>query len=122
MLKRIYIHNYRTFVNFEWRPPPVCVLVGPNGAGKSALFEVLCLVQDLVVHGKRLEDVGFPSTLTVWQKDNEQTIELEIELNGEQFLYRLGCQKENGSGTLTEQLQSGGDLLYRSGEGGVELF
>jgi predicted ATPase len=37
MLKRIYIHNYRTFVNFEWEPPPACVLVGANGVGKSAL-------------------------------------------------------------------------------------
>lgn len=122
MLKRIYIHNYRAFVNFEWRPPPVSVLVGSNGAGKSALFEVLCLVQDLVVHGKRLEDVGFPSTLTVWQKETEQSIELDIESDGEQFSYRLGCKKDNGSSTLNEQLSSDGNLIYRSGEGGVELF
>jgi predicted ATPase len=122
MLKRIYIHNYRAFVNFEWRPPPVCVLVGPNGAGKSAIFEVLCLLQDLVVHGKRLEDLGFPSTLTAWRKDTEQSIEVDIELDGEQFSYRLGCRKDNGSSSITEQLSSDGDLLYRSGDGGVEIF
>ena len=41
MLKRIYLHNFRSFVNFEWAPPPASVLVGDNGAGKSALIEVL---------------------------------------------------------------------------------
>jgi predicted ATPase len=122
MLKRIYIHNYRSFVNFEWQPPPICVLVGPNGAGKSALLEILCLLQDLVVHGKRLDEVGFPSTLTVWRKDEEQTVEIDIELAGERFSYRLRCRKENGSSSIAEQLSSDGSLLYRSGEGEVEIF
>jgi predicted ATPase len=40
MLRRIYVHNYRTFVSFEWRPPLACVLVGDNGSGKSALLDV----------------------------------------------------------------------------------
>jgi AAA15 family ATPase/GTPase len=39
MLRRLYIHNFRSFVNFEWRPPAVSGLVGSNGAGKSALME-----------------------------------------------------------------------------------
>ena len=122
MLKRIYIHNYRTFVNFEWRPPPVCVLVGPNGAGKSALMEVLCLLQDLIVFGKRLEDLGFPSTLTVWSEETEQTIEIDLSLGDEELRYRLTCRKDNGASSISEELLGNGDVLYRSGPQGVEIF
>jgi predicted ATPase len=122
MLKRIYIHNYRSFVNFEWRPPAACVLVGLNGAGKSALFEVLRVVQDLVVHGKRLEELDFPSTLTVWRGDVEQTIELDLETDGELYCYKLVCRKGSGAPTISEELTADGEPLYRSGPEGIELF
>jgi predicted ATPase len=87
MLKRIYVHNYRTFVNFEWRPPPACVLVGDNGSGKSALFDVLWLVRDMVVRGKRIDESGFPATRTAWLGEPCQVIELELEHGGEHFVY-----------------------------------
>jgi predicted ATPase len=122
MLKRIYIHNYRTFVNFEWRPPTACVLVGRNGVGKSALLEVFALVQDLVVEGKHVEDLGFPSTLTVWRNEFEQVLELDAETDGDDFHYRLVCRTKNGSNTINEELTSNGDVLYRSGRDGVEIF
>lgn len=122
MLKRIYIHNYRTFVNFEWRPPSACALVGRNGVGKSALMEVFALVQDLVVEGKHVEELGFPSTLTVWRNEFEQVLELDAEMDGDDFRYRLVCRTKNGTSTISEELVSSGDLLYRSGPEGVEIF
>lgn len=121
MLKRIYIHNYRTFVNFEWRPPAVCVLVGPNGAGKSALLEVLCLLQDLVVEGKRLDEVGFPSTLTTWRAEAAQTIEIDVSLDGDEFRYRLTLHKES-SVQISEELIANGRLLYKVGAEGIQIF
>lgn len=123
MLKRIYIHNYRTFMNFEWHPPAVCVLVGPNGVGKSALIEVLCSLQDLVVQGRRVEDLGFPSTMPVWaKKEVEQVVEVEAEVEGEEFHYRVAFRVENGASSISEVLSSNGDMLYRSGRDGVEIF
>lgn len=127
MLKRIYIHNYRTFVNFEWYPPSACVLVGPNGVGKSALMEVLCLLQDLVAEGKRIEDLGFPSTLPAWldkteQARAEQVIEVDVESERETFRYRVSCRSENGASSISEELSSQGSILYRSGSSGVEIF
>lgn len=122
MLKRIYIHNYRTFVNFEWRPPTACALVGPNGVGKSALMEILALVQDLVVEGKHVEELGFPSTLTVWRNEIEQVLEIDVETDGDDFHYRLVCRTKNGASTINEELTGNGDLLYRSGQEGVEIF
>lgn len=122
MLKRIYVHNYLTLVNFEWRPPPACVLVGQNGAGKSALVDAMWLVRDVVVDGRRYEETGFPSTLTRWSNETEQTVEIEIDHNGERFRYRLDCALIEGKASIREELTSASGLLYRSAAGKVELF
>jgi predicted ATPase len=128
MLKRIYVHNYRTLVDFEWSPPPACVLVGENGAGKSALFEVLCLLQDVVVHGKRIEESGFPATRTKWLDEPTQRIELELEHGGDHFKYRLDAQLDSvslpdrGRGSVVEQLSLNDKVLYEAIGGAVALY
>lgn len=45
MLKRIYIDNYRCFVNFELQLQSRRVIVGVNGSGKSAFLEVLAEIR-----------------------------------------------------------------------------
>src|SRR3972149_3696322 len=104
MLKRIRINNFRTFVNFEWSPPPTCAIVGENGAGKSALIEVLWLLQDVVVSGKLFEETGFPSTCTAWLNDPEQTFEIDLDQGDHSFRYRLSYRQENGRGSVHEEL------------------
>lgn len=128
MLKRIHVHNYRTFVHFEWSPPPACVLVGDNGSGKSALFDVLWFVRDVVVHGKRIDESGFPATRTAWLDEPCQVIELELERGGDRFTYRLECrleppaQPDRGRVTIAESLVSSDGLLYQSKDGKADLF
>ena len=41
MLKRIYIDNYKSLVNFEVSLNEINLFLGVNGAGKSAVFEML---------------------------------------------------------------------------------
>lgn len=128
MIKRLCVHNYRTLVDFEWNPPAVCVLVGENGAGKSALFEVLCLLRDVVVQGKSFEESGFPATRTAWLDEPTQVIEIDLEGDGERFSYRLECRldrvdhPDRGRGSVTESLRSADELLYQAVDGKVELF
>ncbi len=122
MLTRIYIDNFRSFVNFEWTPPPSCVLIGTNGSGKSALFDVLCFVQDLLVHGKRLDELRIRSLITAWRRLEPLTIELDVELEGERYRYRLVCEHEFGPSIIEEGLWANDDLLYRLDTEGVELF
>lgn len=39
-IKRLYINNYKSLVDFELvEPNPFSVFVGPNAAGKSNIFE-----------------------------------------------------------------------------------
>jgi len=47
MLERLYVDNYRCFVNFECRLGAKQLILGPNGAGKTALFEILALLREV---------------------------------------------------------------------------
>lgn len=123
-LSRIYIHNFRSFVNFEWRPPAACVLVGDNGAGKSALVEVLCILRDLLVEGKSVDDddTALLSKRTAWLSEAEQKLEIDIERQGITFRYCLRVRAERGRGAISEELHGAGGLIYRTDSGKVELF
>ncbi|HEY3358891.1 MAG TPA: AAA family ATPase [Polyangia bacterium] len=122
IVTRLYIHNFRSFVNFEWTPPAACVLVGDNGAGKSALIEVLWLLQDLVVDGKDVAETTASAARTVWLRDIEQIIEVDIDRGEESLRYRLGIRWEAGRSSITEELRGEGGLLYRAGSGKAELY
>ena len=86
MIERIYIDNVRSFVNFEWKPGRLALLLGDNGSGKSALMEVLHAVQAVTELGVEV-DVAFPSyTRTRWDRRTTQTI--EVDARGPVGLYR----------------------------------
>lgn len=86
MIERIYIDNVRSFVNFEWRPERLALLLGENGCGKSALMDVLHAVQAVTELGVEV-DVAFPAyARTRWERRTAQTI--EVDARGPVGLYR----------------------------------
>lgn len=90
MLTRIYIDNYKSFVNFEFRPQKLQLILGDNGSGKTAFFEVLerlrGFIQGTGVESKHL----FPAaSLTAWEQRALQTFELDAEIEGREYRYRL---------------------------------
>jgi predicted ATPase len=123
MLKRIQVDNFRTFVGFDWAPPPVCVLAGDNGSGKTALFEVLCLLQDIVVGGKMVSETPSRSARTAWLDEAEQRFEIDVDVKEECYRYSLTIAPDDrGADAVREELRAGDDLLYSASEGTVLLF
>jgi AAA15 family ATPase/GTPase len=59
MLKRVYIDNYRCFVNFELSLGQEQLILGLNGSGKSTLLDALRAVKALIC-GEAPPDVLFP--------------------------------------------------------------
>ncbi len=98
MLKRLYVDNYRTFQNFDWRPGPVALLLGRNGAGKSALFEVLYLIRELVWDEQLLSTVLHATTCTRWDLRKEQSFELDVAGTDGLFKYRLVVEQDRDRG------------------------
>ena len=48
MLTRIYIDNFRCFVNFEYKPDKKQLLLGAIGSGKSSLLDAVGYLKQFV--------------------------------------------------------------------------
>ncbi len=89
MLERIYVDNYKSLVNFEYRPAALQLILGANGSGKSSVFEVLSLLRTFLLRGATVEELFSARSLTRWQSSTTQTFEIELSDRGGRFLYRL---------------------------------
>ena len=122
MLTRIYIDNFRSFVNFEYKPETKQLLLGPNGSGKSSLLEAIrCL--KLFVRGD--SNKFTQSTRTRWQDRPLQVIEVEASLDGRPFEYRVeigfvGTIKEQSLNF--ERLKVSGTTVFELADGQIRFF
>ena len=126
MLKRIYIDNFRCFVNFELSFDSINLFLGPNGAGKSTLFDALRKIQAFI-NGDRARRVFKSSELTRWQTSPVQTFELEIEGNEGFYKYELVIEYKQDNNldygeVSQEHLWFNGQPLLKFEAGNVVLF
>jgi len=115
MLKRLYIDNYKCFVNFEWKPETMNLVLGGNGSGKSTVFEVLAKIRSIVVDDARVTEVFPASSLTAWDTRSAQRFEIEWAAGGYEASYVLEVEHERETGTSrikSERLSSGGTVAY----------
>jgi energy-coupling factor transporter ATP-binding protein EcfA2 len=95
MLKRLYIDNFRCFVNFEYKPERKQLLLGANGSGKSSLLDAVRLLKGFL-RDERVDAIrsSFWSGRTRWLDLPKQVFEIEAELGGDLYIYRLELQFE----------------------------
>ena len=94
MLERVYIDNYKCFVNFEFHLQAVQLILGGNGSGKTTFFDVLESIRDFLTDGKTVGESFPASTLTAWDKRRTQTFELGLKGDVGIFRYRLLVEHE----------------------------
>ncbi|MBK9170228.1 MAG: AAA family ATPase [Bryobacterales bacterium] len=93
MLTRVYIDNYKCFVNFEYRPARRQLILGANGSGKSSLLDALLTVRQFVIRGDKAEDLFVAASRTRWLPDQpRQTFEIEAQVGESCFVYRLAIE------------------------------
>jgi len=122
MLKRLYIDNFRCFVNFEFRPERRQLLLGANGSGKSSLLDAILFVK-WFIQGE--ENDFTQKTRTRWDPRPHQVIELEVELEGTIFLYRLEIHyspEEQLPSVNVEKLMVSGTPVFEFTNGTVRFF
>ena len=128
MLKRLYVDNFRCFVNFELKLEELTLLVGPNGSGKSSVLDVLFALRQLLSGvSKVTDDKLFPvQTLTRWQKRQRQIFEVTVGWGNETDLtYRIEVEHEKESHRariVLESLMAGRKPLFEFKEGVVQLY
>lgn len=114
MITRLFIDNYRCFVNFEFKPESLCLLVGDNGVGKSSVLEVVELLRDFI--GGHISIKAFNSdTLTRWQSLLLQSFTMEVRISERLYVYDLVIEHEPQRGqrrVIRETLILDGSPLY----------
>ncbi len=119
MLKKIYIDNWRCFVNFECQFDSINLLTGANGTGKSSVIDALGYVCGFVGQNPGIFELFLPESITRWSPPERmrQTFEMEVELDGQIFHYTLvvgydHSDPEWGARVLSESLELDGETLF----------
>jgi len=122
MLTRIYIDNFRSFVNFEYKPERKQLLLGPNGSGKSSLLDAIRHVKWFIA-GE--ENPFTQSTRTRWQDRPLQVVEIEALLDGQKYEYRveIGFKPETRQPSVNlESLKVSGRTSFERANGELRFF
>ncbi|MBS1877406.1 MAG: AAA family ATPase [Acidobacteria bacterium] len=93
MLKRLYVDNYRCFVNFEVRFGQHQLVLGLNGTGKSTLLDVLRSIRDLIAGDVPPERLFPSASRTRWQTLSQQSFELDAEIDGVSYRFIVGVDQ-----------------------------
>ena len=124
MLTRLYIDNYRAFVNFEYKPGPKQLILGANGSGKSSLLDALLFLRNWVVTGSKFEDWKVLNEWTRWLKQPHQTFEVDVSLPAGKFTYKLVLESSGSPARVvvnTELVSFEGRKLFEFKNGEVSL-
>lgn len=122
MLKRLYIDNFRCFVNFEYKPERKQLLLGANGSGKSSLLDAILFVKWFINGG---ENHFTQSTRTRWEPRPTQVVELEAELEDRIYQYRmeiLYSPEEHLPAVNLERLIVSGTSAFELARGEIRFF
>lgn len=131
MLRRLYVHNFRTLVNFTIEFDAMNLLLGSNGSGKSSVFDVLSKLQSFLSgERRRVEEVFRIEDTTRWesQEASYQQFEIEWQVEDNNFVYKLRVEHTTSEWKTrigSEELLHDGQRLYyfdANGEGLGEVF
>lgn len=133
MIKRLYVDNYKSLVNFELQLQELTLLIGPNGVGKTSVLDVIFALRQLLSGQAKVTDndqrkhkIIFPTpTLTRWQNRDRQVFELDVVLGDDALRYRLEIEHERTSRKARiglESLEEKGQPLFKFEGGEVQLY
>ena len=128
MFKRLYVDNYKCLVNFDLTFQDLTLLLGRNGTGKTSVLDIIYALRELLSGRARIADPDiFPThTLTAWQTTELQIFEVEAELPGDTFVYRLQLEHDakNHLSRISNEslLDADGRPLFEFKGGEVHLY
>ncbi|MBZ5521094.1 MAG: AAA family ATPase [Acidobacteriia bacterium] len=122
MLTRVYIDNFRSFVNFEYKPERKQLLLGANGSGKSSLLDAIRYLKKFV---EGYENPFTQSTRTRWQDRPLQVVEIEALLDRQKYEYRIEIRFESETrqpSVSLESLRVSGAPVFELANGEIRFF
>jgi predicted ATPase len=126
MIQRIYIDNFRTLINFEWKPGKLALLLGDNGSGKSSVVDVLWGIRAMLADQAEIRHCFPGSTRARWEKRFDLAIELEVQIEQRNYTYKLAVEHSQAepqkSRVRRETLLLGNTCLMDFDGGELQLY
>jgi AAA15 family ATPase/GTPase len=122
MLTRIYIDNFRCFVNFEYRPQQKQLLLGANGSGKSSLLNA---IRDLKKFVRGDASPFTQASRTRWDNRATQVLEVEATLDSQKYEYRVELEFTLATKEMSiklERLSVSGATVFELANGEIRFF
>ncbi len=117
MITRVYANNFKCLVNFELSLESSSPLfLGANGAGKTTIFDLLFKVRELIIENRSVDSLFDDSTLTKWLNEERQQIEIDLQGDDGLYRYRLELERHRSrhlSRITEESLFCNGQPLFR---------
>jgi len=118
MLERLYVHNFRSLENFEFKPgeAPSILLIGKNGSGKSTIRHVLALLQAIGRGESQVKKLVKASDFTRGRDDVPMSFELTLRLGTRRYHYSVAFELPPGwqmLRVLREALVVDGDEVFK---------
>lgn len=117
MIKRIHIHNFCCFENFELalEDRHSALLIGKNGSGKSTVRRALAVLQAIARGTSRVGELVKDRDFFLARADAPMRFELDVQLDGRSYQYRLALELPSGLRELQvqeEQFIVDGEAAY----------
>ncbi len=122
MLTRLYVDNYKTLLDFEFRPPRLCVLIGENGSGKTCVGSSLLSLVRLLA-GETAASAFPRDSLCRWSARSQQVVEVEHQVKRGRFVHRIEFSHDDHRQVRIEleRLTVDGRTVYELSKGVVTL-
>lgn len=89
MIRRIFVDNFRSLVDFEWKPSPEVLVLGANGSGKTALLDAIDVIRCWPWGWLRVEEMFDADAITRWSESKVVRFELDMDIGSVEYRYRL---------------------------------
>jgi predicted ATPase len=126
VITRIYVDNFRSLVNFEWKPGKLALLLGENGSGKSSVIDAVWGIRALIATQGELRRWFPAASRARWEKRFDLNIELDVQIDDRAYAYKLTIehseQDPNKSRVKRETLHLGDQVLMDFADGDLQLF
>ena len=125
MLKKLYVDNFRCLTNLELELDETNVFLGANGTGKTSVLGVLRKIQDLIVRGRRVDEVFPLRDLSLGQSRNTQGFAIETCIERQTYRYELTVEHDHSHDRMRiskEVLEHDGRPIFELKMGEAQLY
>ena len=134
VIRRLYVDNFRSLVDFTWEPGKETLVLGYNGSGKTSALDALNVLMNWVWGWDKFEDVLHVWDRTQWVGDAPITFECVIVADEVRYTYRASFDFSPSDDTPIIRAESlwandslalerkGSDVYYWDEEAGQPWF